>query len=135
MGAFESITSLPFEMISHGGSGVASGFLLLAVELLILLVVILAGRRIAMFAGTEKLRVKGRVKRKFVIPKHREWQGKAYVTVPDKDVLEIDVENRPCQYSPAPWKYQRVSEGDDIDVAIQKARFGNQIRILDIGPF
>jgi hypothetical protein len=70
-----------------------------------------------------------------VIPGYREWQGKAYVTVPEQNALEIDVENRCLQFSPAPWKYDRVGEGDQIDVAIQRGRIGNEMRILDVGPF
>ena len=112
-----------------------SGVLLLAAECLLVLLVILAVRRLAIFAGAKKERVTGRIMRKWVIPEHREWQGKAYVTVPAKNTLEIVVESHSLQFSPVPWKYDRVHEGDDVDVALQRGRFGSEIRILDIAPF
>jgi len=70
-----------------------------------------------------------------VEPEHREWQGKAHVTVPAKNTLKIDVENHSLQFSPIRWKYDRVHVGDQIDVALQRSRFGDEIRIRDIGPF
>ncbi|RQG98922.1 hypothetical protein [Paraburkholderia dinghuensis] len=130
-----NIISTPFELISRGGSSAVSGVLLLAVECLIVLLAILVIRRLAIFSGTKEVRVRGRAIRKYVIPERREWQGKAYVTVPEKKTLEIDVENHSMQFSPVPWKYERVREGDEIDVALQRSRFGGEIRILDIGPF
>lgn len=130
-----SILLSPFELIGRGGASSVSGALLLAAECLIALLFILAVRRLAIFAGAKKERVTGRVMRKWVIPEHREWQGKAYVTVPATNALEIVVENQSMQFSPVPWKYDRVHEGDDVDVALQRGRFGNEIRILDIGPF
>jgi hypothetical protein len=125
----------PIDLMSRGGSSAASGAMILALECLVVLLLALIIRRLIIFSGVREVRVAGRVTRKYVIPEHREWQGKAYVTVPEKHALEIDVENRPLQFAPAPWKYDRVSEGDQIDVAIQRARIGNEVRILDIGPF
>jgi hypothetical protein len=130
-----NIFSTPFELIGRGGPSAFSGVLLVAVECLIFFLVVLAMRRLAIFSGTKEVRVTGRITRKYVILAHRKWQGKAYVTVPEKKALEIDVENRPVQFSPVPWKYDLVTEDDKIDVALQRGRFGNEIRILDIGPF
>ncbi|AIP32762.1 hypothetical protein DR64_530 [Paraburkholderia xenovorans LB400] len=81
------------------------------------------------------MRVTGHVKRKWVIPEHREWQGKAYVTVLAKNALEVNVENRSLQFCPVAWKYDRVNEGDEIDIVVQRGRFEGELRILDIGPF
>jgi len=97
--------------------------------------VVLTVRRLVIFAGVEKVIFTGRIARKWVLPEHREWQGKAYVTVPAKNALEVDFENRLLQFFPVAWKYERVSEGDEIDVTVQRGRFGGEIRILDIGPF
>jgi hypothetical protein len=130
-----NILSSPIELIGRGGASSVSGALLLAVEFLIALLFILAVRRLAIFSGAKKERVTGRVTRKWVIPEHHEWQGKAYVTVPATNALEIVVENHSLQFSPPPWKYDRVHEGDDVDVTLQRGRFGNEMRILEIGPF
>lgn len=130
-----SILTTPVELIGRGGSNAVSGVLRLAMEVLILFCAVLAIQRLATFSWTKKVRVTGRVTRKYMVPERREWQGKAYVTVPEKISLEIDVEHRCLQFSPVPWKYDRVSEGDEIDVALQRGRFGNEIRILDIEPF
>lgn len=130
-----NILSTPFELIGRGGTSAVSGVLLLAVECLIVLLAILAVRRLAMFSGVKEVRITGRVTRKWVIPAHREWQGKAYVTVPAMDTLKIDVQNQSLQFSPVPWKYERVHVGDEIDVTLQRSRFGDEIRIRDIGPF
>ena len=108
---------------------------LLAVTVCLVLLGVAFLLRLSVFAGTKQHRSKGRIMRKWVIPEHREWQGKAYVTVQAKNTLEIVVENHSLQFPPVPWKYDRVHEGDDVDVALQRGRFGSEIRILDIGPF
>jgi hypothetical protein len=130
-----NIISTPFELISRGGASAVSGTLFLAVECLMALLLALVIRHLLIFSGTKEVKIAGRVTRKYVIPEHRAWQGKAYVTVPEQNALEIDVENHPIQFSPVPWKYDRVSEGDQIDIVIQRGRIGSEIRILDIGPF
>lgn len=112
-----------------------SGALFAITTCIVLLLVIASLRRLSLFSGTKQQRVKACVTRKWMIPEHREWQGKAFVTVPAKNALEIVVENHSLHFSPVPWKYDRVREGDDVDVVIQRGRFGNEIRILDIGPF
>ncbi|QNB16458.1 hypothetical protein G5S35_33110 [Paraburkholderia tropica] len=83
----------------------------------------------------QKVIAVGNVSRKWVIPEHREWQAKAYVKVPAKNMIEVCVENRTLEFAPIDWKYDRVSEGDQIEVALQRARLGEEIRIVDIGPF
>ncbi|MFM0519145.1 MULTISPECIES: hypothetical protein [Caballeronia] len=130
-----NIIATSFELISRGGSSAVSGTLVLATACLIVLMVVLTVRRLVIFAGVEKVIFTGRIARKWVLPEHREWQGKAYVTVPAKNALEVDFENRLLQFFPVAWKYERVSEGDEIDVTVQRGRFGGEIRILDIGPF
>ena len=130
-----SILSTPFELIGRGGTSAVSGAILLAVLCLIVLLSILAVCRVAMFSGRREVRVTGRVTRKWVEPEHREWQGKAYVTVPARKMIQIHAENRALEFAPVAWKYDRVSEGERIDVALQRGRFGDEIRIVDIGPF
>ncbi|MDR5762502.1 hypothetical protein [Caballeronia sp. LZ035] len=130
-----SILSTPLELISHGGAAAVSGAIILAAECLIFFLFALVIRRLIIFSGKKEVKISGRVIRKYVVPEHRKWQGKASVTVLAQNALEIEVENRFFQFLPVSWKYDRISEGDQIDVAIQRGRIGNEIRIVDIGPF
>jgi hypothetical protein len=130
-----SFLTIPFELVSGGGSGTAPKVILVAGACLVALVVALLIRRLALFLGVKKVIAVGNISRKWVIPEHREWQGKAYVEVPAKNMIEVRVENRTLEFAPIAWKYDRVSEGDQIEVALQRARLGDEIRIIDIGPF
>ncbi|MDR6373917.1 hypothetical protein [Paraburkholderia caledonica] len=130
-----SFLSTPFKLVSAGGSSTASGVILLAGACLVALLAALFIRRLARFSGTKEVMVVGTVSRKWVMPEHREWQGKAYVTVPARKMIQIHAENRALEFAPVAWKYDRVSEGERIDVALQRGRFGDEIRIVDIGPF
>jgi hypothetical protein len=96
---------------------------------------LIAGLTLVTFSGARQVRATDRVTRKNVIPEHREWQEKAYITVPAKNALEIDVANRSLEFAPVAWKYDRISEGDKVDIALQRGRLGDQMRIIDIGPF
>ena len=72
-----NIIATSFELISRGGSSAVSGTLVLATACLIVLMVVLTVRRLVIFAGVEKVIFTGRIARKWVLPEHREWQGKA----------------------------------------------------------
>jgi DNA helicase TIP49 (TBP-interacting protein) len=125
----------PFDLIGRGGSDMAAGVLFLVVYSVLVLLVLLSARRILGFAARERRKVIGRVVRKYSLPEHREWQGKAYVKIPEKQMLEIDVADQHLHYGPVQWKYDRVKEGDAIDVLIQTDRLDQEVRICDVGPF
>ena len=125
----------PFDLIGRGGSDMAAGVLFLVVYSVLVLLVLLSARHILGFAAREKRKIIGRVVRKYSLPEHREWQGKAYVKIPEKQMLEIDVAGQHLHCDPVQWKYDRVKDGDAIDVLIQTDRLDQEVRICDVGPF
>ncbi|MCP3710129.1 hypothetical protein M3I54_24710 [Paraburkholderia sp. CNPSo 3274] len=90
-------------------------------------------RRMVNLFATRKRRTTGQVLRKYSIAEHREWQGKALVTVPEQRMLDISVDG--LSFSPVQWKFDRVSEGEDIDVVIKVGRVDRKFQIFDVGPF
>ncbi|WP_233868805.1 hypothetical protein [Paraburkholderia adhaesiva] len=87
------------------------------------------------FSGTEQRKRTGKVLRKYSTPEYREWQGKALVTIPEQRMLDISVDGENLSFAPVEWKYERVSEGDEIDVIIKVGRIDRKFQICDIGPF
>jgi hypothetical protein len=87
------------------------------------------------FFGTEKRKGIGKVIRKYSIDERRKWQGRAFVTIPEQKMLDISINGEIYSFSPVEWKYERVSEGDDIDVIMKIGRIDRKFRICDIGPF
>jgi hypothetical protein len=125
----------PFVLIGRGGSNVAAGMVLLVVYSVIILLIFISVRHILGLAAREKIKMTGRVVKKYSVPEHRKWQGNAYVKIPQKQMLEIDVAGEHLHYAPVQWKCDRLSEGDLIDVLIQTDRFSQTARICDLGPF
>ena len=125
----------PFEQIHQGGVNAVVGCLFLAIELLLIFIVFKVALRILNFSAVGRVPKKGRVTRKFVDPEHTEQQGRLLVKVPARNMLEVDVEGDRFVIRPPDWKYERLSEGDEVDVLLRIGRLTRAAVLDDIGPF
>jgi hypothetical protein len=127
--------SLPFTLLGRGGFSAVLGILLLAFCLLLVCAVLKMLFQVANFAGVNEMKVKATVTKKYVSPEHTKWLGKALVTIPEQEMIEILFDEISMQFAPASWKYERIGENDTIEVKIRRGRLNDQIVISDIGPF
>ena len=130
-----NILTEPFYLIGRGGAAAASGVILLVVYLVLFALSLMVIRRMVNLLGAKKLKRTGRVLRKYSIPERREWQGKALVTIPEQRILDISVDGENLSFSPIQWKYDRVIEGEEVEVVVKVGRMDKKFQICDIGPF
>ncbi|WP_126220736.1 hypothetical protein [Burkholderia vietnamiensis] len=123
----------PFELINQGGLSAVVGCLFFAIGLLLIFIVFKISLGLLNFSVMSSTTKKGRITRKFVVPEHTEQQGRLLVKVPARNML--DVEGELFVIGPPDWKYERVSEGDEVEVLLRIGRLTRAEVLDDIGPF
>ncbi|KKI37657.1 hypothetical protein VI03_16790 [Burkholderia vietnamiensis] len=125
----------PFELINQGGLSAVVGCLFFAIGLLLIFIVFKISLGLLNFSVMSSTTKKGRITRKFVVPEHTEQQGRLLVKVPARNMLEVDVEGELFVIGPPDWKYERVSEGDEVEVLLRIGRLTRAEVLDDIGSF
>ena len=128
------IFTLPFEFIGEGGLRAVFGITLLLLLLFLIYAVAMFVFRAMNYLGVDSIKMRATVIRKFSIAEHKEWNGKFRVTVPERKMIEIEVDGVRLSYRPAEWKFERMNERDEIEVLIQEGRIDHHYRVVDVGP-
>lgn len=124
-----ALALLPIDLMHRGIGGGIVACLVFAVYAVILWVVGISIFQMVNYTSVPKQTGTAVVLAKRIIPRHRELQGRALVTVPEYEVLDVQVNGQLLVHRPLPWILERVTAHTDEPVEFVAGRLNGKIRI------